>query len=80
MLYMADLFLVLESNKSKGTKGYIAKLAKIQRQASLSITGAMRPAPIDVLVTCADLLPFHVMVKKFIYCATLRLVMLPQGW
>ena len=35
MLYAADLFLIPESKKSKGMKGFIAKLAQIQRQATL---------------------------------------------
>ena len=42
MLYAADIFLVPETDRSKGTKGPIAKLAKIQRQAAIAITGALR--------------------------------------
>jgi len=42
MLYMADLFLIPASGISKGTKGFVAKLWQVQRQASLHITGAMK--------------------------------------
>ena len=41
MLYATDIFLVPATKRSKGTKGHINKLARIQRQAALSITGAM---------------------------------------
>ena len=41
MLYAADIFLVPQSKCSGGTRGYIRKLARIQRQATLHITGAM---------------------------------------
>jgi len=37
MLYAADLFLIPESPISKGMKGYISRLGRIQRQASLHI-------------------------------------------
>jgi len=42
ILYTADLFLIPETDRSKGMKGSIAKLAMIQRQACLHITGAMK--------------------------------------
>src|SRR5882724_5961881 len=42
MLHATDLFLIPESTNSKGMKGYIAKLGKIQRKASLHIMGEMR--------------------------------------
>ena len=44
MLYAADLFLVQGLGVRKGTKGFISKLAKIQRQAMLHITRALRSA------------------------------------
>jgi len=40
MLYTADLFLIPQSRHTKGTKGSISKLERVQRQASLHITGA----------------------------------------
>jgi len=54
----ADLFPIPESPISKGMKGYISRLGRIQRQASLHITGAMRSTPTDVADECTDLLPF----------------------
>jgi len=39
MLYAADLFLIPGSEVGKGTKGFISKLVRIQRQATLHITG-----------------------------------------
>ena len=40
MLYAADLFLIPGSEVRKGTKGFISKLVRIQRQVMLHITGA----------------------------------------
>src|SRR5882724_6445401 len=77
MMYVADLFLVPGSRISKGTKGFIGKLAKVQRQASLHITGAMRSAPMDMVDACTDLVPFHLLVKSLTYRATTRMVTLP---
>jgi len=79
MLYAVDLFLVPESHKGKGTKGFINRLGKIQRQACLHITGTLRSAPTDIIDACADLLPFHLLVEKLIYWAATRLMMLPQA-
>jgi len=79
ILYVADLFLVPEADLAKGTKGFISKLGRVQRQAGLHITGAMRSAPTDAVDTCTDLLPFHLLVKKLVCCAATRLAMLPQS-
>jgi len=64
MMYVADLFLVPGSGISKGTKGFISKLAiaKIQKQVMLHITGALRSTPMDVIDACTDVLPFHLLV------------------
>ena len=58
MIYTANLLFIPESDSCKGMKQPMLKLGKVQRQASLHITGAMRSTPIDVIDTCADLLPF----------------------
>src|SRR5882724_7079960 len=79
MLYVADLFLIPDSPVSKGTKGYISRLGRIQRQASLQITSAMRSTPTDVADACADLLPFHLLIRKLTYHATVRISMLPHA-
>jgi len=77
MLYAADLFLIPERKKRKCTKDFITKVAKIQRQATLCITSTMRSSPIDTLDACTDLLPFHILVEKIMYCTASRLETLP---
>src|SRR5882724_6314668 len=77
MLYASDLFLVPGSRTSKGTRGFISKLAKIQRQATLHITGALRSAPTDAIDACADVLPFNLLVKSLTHKAATRLATLP---
>jgi len=73
---VADLFLIPECDGCKGTKGAINKLGRIQRQVSLRIMGAMKSAPTDVIDTCADLLPFPLLINKIVHCAAMRLAML----
>src|SRR5882724_2815447 len=79
MLYTTDLFLVPEIHLSKDTKSSIAKLARIQRQASLHIMGAMKTAPMDGVDTCADLLPFNLLVERTLFQAASRLATLPSS-
>jgi len=64
MLYAADLFLIPKSTHSKGTKGFVSKLARVKRQVTLHITGSMKSTPTYILDTCADLLLFHLLVEK----------------
>src|SRR5882724_10438583 len=78
MLYAADLFLIPGSEVGKGTKGFISKLVKIQRQATLHITGALRSTPTEVIDACTDIMPFHILVEKLTHRATTRLAMLPN--
>ena len=79
MLYAADLFLVPGTSQSKGTKGHINKLARIQRQAALAITGAMKTTATDTLDAHANLLPFPLLVSKIIHRAATRLACLPSS-
>jgi len=79
MLYVADLFLVPRAMLGKGSRGFISRLAKIQRQVALHITGALRSAPTDAIDAGADILPFQLLVKKLIYWAASRLATLPQS-
>ena len=79
MMYATDLFLTPGSWKTKGMKGAISKLAKIQRQASLHIARALRSAPTDAIDACTNVLPFHLLVEKLTYRAASRLVTLPQS-
>ena len=78
MLYATDLFLVPETGRSKGMKGFIARLAKIQRQASLNITGALRSDPTGAIDACVDILPFPLLIERIVFQATSWLVTLPQ--
>jgi len=64
MLYVADLFLIPENRNLKGTKYFIGKLGKVQRQASLHITRMMWSAPMDTIDACTDLLHFHLLIEK----------------
>ena len=79
MLYASDLFLIPGSRTSKGTKGFISKLAKIQRQVALHITGALRSAPTDEIDACADMLPFNLLVERLTHKAATRLATLPRS-
>ena len=79
MLYAADLFLVPGSGMGKGSKGFISKLAKIQRQATLHITGVLRSTLTDTIDACTDILPFHLLVEKITHRAATRLATLPQS-
>jgi len=78
MLYTADLFLIPGSEVRKGTKGFISKLARIQRQAMLHITGALRLTLMDAIDACTDVMPFNILVEKLTHRATTRLAMLPN--
>ena len=77
MLYATELFLTPQSRKSQGTKGFINKLGRIQRQASLHITGVMKTTPTYTINACTDLLPFHLLVTKLTHCAAMHLPTLP---
>jgi len=70
MLYAADLFLTPQSSQAIGSKGHIKRLGRIQRQATIHATGALRSTPTDSLDAHADLLPFQYLVEKLLYHAT----------
>src|SRR5882724_931507 len=73
MLYVADLFLIPEMDRSRGTKFPIKRLSKIQQQASLHIMGTLRSTPMDMIDACAYLLPFPLLINKVTHQATTRL-------
>jgi hypothetical protein len=79
MLYAADVFLIPATERRKGTKGSINKLARIQRQAALDITGALRSTANDTLDAHANLLPFPLLVSKAVHRAAVRLACLPDS-
>lgn len=84
MLYAADIFLTpqrkmtTKSKDGKSSQGIINKLAMVQRQAAIMITGAMRTTATDILDIMANLLPFHLLVDKLRHHAALRLTTLPS--
>jgi hypothetical protein len=78
LLYAADIFLVPGTTRSKGIKGNINKLAQVQRQAALAITGEMRTTASDTLDAHANLLPFQLLVDKVVHRAAVWLACLPD--
>ena len=70
MLYGADMFLTPQKNLKKKATEYksnqaaINKLAMVQQQAAIMITGAMSTTATDVLDMLANLLPFRLLVNQ----------------
>jgi ribonuclease HI len=85
MLYAADIFLTPQQNIGKqkkhnrNSRAITNKLASIQRQASIMITGAMKTTASDILEVMANLAPFHLLVDKIRYRAAIRLATLPPS-
>ncbi|KAJ3754820.1 hypothetical protein EV360DRAFT_50905, partial [Lentinula raphanica] len=74
MLYGADVFLTPQhhpgaasrdgSVRKKPQRAVVGKLASIQRQVALMITGALPSTPTDLLDIHADLLPMPLAIDK----------------
>src|SRR5882724_9921658 len=79
MLYAADLFLKPQSGQATSSKGHIKRLGRVQRQATLHATGALRSTPMDSLDAHADLLPFRYLTEKLLYRASTRIASLPKS-
>ncbi|GBE89552.1 RNA-directed DNA polymerase from mobile element jockey [Sparassis crispa] len=84
ILYAADVFLVPLRNvpgrkSTYGSVGAIKKLARVQRQATLLIMGAMRTTASDVLEAHANLLPFALLIDKHCHRAAVHLCTLPPS-
>ena len=85
MLYAADIFLTPQekvgkrTDKDRPNQAIVNKLASIQRQAAIMITGAMRTTATDILDIMAGLLPFHILVDKHWHGAVLWLATLPKS-
>ena len=60
MLYAADLFLTLQIGHASRSKGFIKRIGRVQQQASLYATGALRMAPMYSLDTHADVVHSYV--------------------
>ena len=83
ILYAADTFLApirtVEGRRAKtGSVGHIKKLAQVQRQAVIIITGAMRTAATDALEAHLRVLPMDLLVDRYCFRATARLCSLPD--
>jgi len=83
MLYAADIWCVPPVTRSsgrqtRGTKGFIGRMERVQRQAALQITGALRTTPTDLLLAHADITPIEYHLCKICHSAALRIVTLPQ--
>jgi hypothetical protein len=84
MLYAADVWFTpirksQSGKKATGSVGFATKMAKVQRVAALSITGALRSTPSDLLDAHADLMPIRLAVEKVTHNATLRMLTLPDN-
>jgi len=83
MLYAADIWCVPPVTRSsgrqtRGTKGFIGRMERVQRQAALQITGALRTTPTDLLLAHADIAPIEYHLCKICHSAALRIATLPQ--
>ncbi|CDO75099.1 hypothetical protein BN946_scf185010.g24 [Trametes cinnabarina] len=82
LLYAADTFLtpvrtLPGHSRAHGTVGHVRRLAIVQRQALLAMTGALRTAPTDALEAHAKVLPFDLLVDQICHRAAVRLCTLP---
>ncbi|CDO73528.1 hypothetical protein BN946_scf185013.g163 [Trametes cinnabarina] len=83
-LYAADVFLtparkLRGHTRTHGSVGSLRRLAMIQRQALLIMTGALRSAPTDSLEAHAKVLPFDLLVDRICHRAAVRLCALPSS-
>ena len=83
MLYAADVWCVppvrrVSGRQTRGTKGFIGRMERVQRQAAIQITGALRTTPTDLLLAHADITPMEYHLRKICHSAALRIATLPQ--
>ncbi|TFY62485.1 hypothetical protein EVJ58_g3830 [Rhodofomes roseus] len=84
MLYAAEVWLtptydVPGKSRRHGSVGAVQRLSRVQRQAALLITGAMRTTATDTLDAHANLLPFDLLVDRVTIQAATRLLTLPTS-
>lgn len=84
MLYAADVFLnptpaASRRQSTTGSVQAVKRLAQVQRQAAILITGAMRTTATDVMESHANLLPMTALVRQLCQHAAIRLCTLPQN-
>ena len=85
MLYAIDVWgtELLHRGRGKrekgwGPRGFTKQIDKVQRMASLLITGGMRSTATDTLLAHAECLPTTLLIHQHCHRATLRLVTLPK--
>ncbi|OBZ69759.1 hypothetical protein A0H81_10502 [Grifola frondosa] len=83
MLYAVDIFLtpvrMLPGGKRlHGSVGAVRRLERVQRQALIIMTGAMRTTATDIMCAHANLLPFTLLVDKICHRAITRICTLPE--
>ncbi|KAF5310641.1 hypothetical protein D9619_008098 [Psilocybe cf. subviscida] len=71
--------LTFSKNSARGGHVVISKMASVQRQAALSITGGMRSMASDTLDVLANLPPFQVLVRQHRLRSALLLASLPTS-
>ena len=64
--------------KNTGSVGVLKSLQRLQRIATLAITGALRSTPTDLLDAHAGVLPMELVLLKACHRATVRLLTLPN--
>ena len=83
MLYVVDVWCVSSVTRSngkrtKGTRGYIGKMERVQRQVAIQITGALRTTPMDLLLAHVDIPPLEYHLHKICHSTALQIATLPQ--
>ena len=78
MLYAADVFLIPESNTTKGTVGFIRNLARIHRQALIAITGALKTTATNIMEMHAHVPTFKALLKDKLHREATRFACLPK--
>lgn len=77
MTYAADVWFKpvrkVQGARSQGSTGFAQCIAKVQRTAALSITGALRSSPNELLDIHADLWPAHLLLEKTCFRSALRM-------
>jgi ribonuclease HI len=66
------------ATKNSGSVGALKALCKVQRIATLAITGALRTTPTDLLDPHAGVLPMELALSKVCFRSTVRMLTLPE--
>src|SRR6201996_4465871 len=78
VLYGASVWLTPTTGKSRGSTTIIRKISRVQRQAAIQITGAMKTTSTVVLDAHANLPPFPLLVEDICLREAVRMTTLPE--